>query len=71
MQSPGEQLFTVELAEVWSSAERRRGEFLAVWFCGLRDRLRAASRRQQVALESKFENLERRLPAYMELRQGA
>jgi hypothetical protein len=74
MQTPDEQLFTIEFAEVWSSAERRRGEFLAVWFHELRDRFRAAVREHQISMEPKFEDLERRLATSagteMELRQG-
>ena len=72
MQKQSEQLFTAELAELWSTAQHHRDASLAVWCCGLRDRLRAA-------LAPKVVQFERRIAAHMgsklavesEVRQGA
>jgi hypothetical protein len=42
MHNRGEQLYTAEFSGLWSGAQQHRGEFVAAWFAGLRDRVRAA-----------------------------
>jgi hypothetical protein len=63
MQNPGRQLVTVEFNELWSAAQVRRGEFLAVWCGELRDRFRAAMRRHQLSMEPKLQHFEGRIAA--------
>ena len=55
MHNRGEQLFTAEFTGLWSNAQQCRGEFLAAWFAGLRDRVRAA--RRMLPLAPKLEQL--------------
>jgi hypothetical protein len=50
MQHEGQPLFATELSDVWTTAQQRRGEFLALWFAGLRGRARAALSRQELYL---------------------
>jgi hypothetical protein len=56
MHNRGEQLFTAEFTGLWSSAQQRRGEFVAAWFARLRDRVRAAMRMHR--LGPKLDHLE-------------
>jgi hypothetical protein len=63
MQNPGQQLVTTEFNELWSAAQVRRGEFLAVWCGELRDRFRAAMRRHQRSMEPKLQHFEGRIAA--------
>jgi len=67
MYNRGEQLFAAEFTGLWSNAQQCRGEFLAVWFAGLRDRVRAA--RRMHPLGPKLQHFELGFPA--SVRSGA
>jgi hypothetical protein len=50
MQHADQPLFAIELTDVWTNAQQRRGEFLALCFGALCDRACAALSKQELEL---------------------
>jgi hypothetical protein len=54
MQKPGEQLFAVELANVWNTAQECRGQVLAGWCTTLYQHVRTAIKADPHRFERRF-----------------